>query len=142
MNNKLIIWLISGHLMLSQTAIAQDSVSSAELLQFHNAKIAGLQSQIESMNSAISLMQSSTLTDEEQFELIAEPSFNAYDAVLESYGFTTLTFYQFSDTYVSEIDAWLLENQAVQTQIATLESEYDGLVVILDQLNADQSVVE
>ncbi|MGH1463505.1 MAG: hypothetical protein ACRBB6_15885 [Neptuniibacter sp.] len=61
---------------------------------------------------------------------------------MESYGFTALTFYQFSDTYTSEIDAWLLENQAVQTQIATLESEYDGLVVILDQLNADQSAVE
>jgi len=142
MNNRLIAWILTGLLALSGSARADEAVTEAELSRFHATKEAGLQAQIDSLNSAIELLQSRELTDREQFELIAEPSFSAYDTALAQQGHTVATFYEFADTYQSQIDEWLTAHSDAQSRVAALQAEYDSLIETLDQLNPAQTATD
>lgn len=122
--------------------VAADELPETELQRFHSAKIAEIQAQIDSLYEAVALLQMQTLTEQEKFELIGEPSFQAVDNALSEHGFTLQSLHEFESLYQTQIDTWKAANIEHQNLYTSLEYEKDSLLNSYDQLIKPVEVTE
>ncbi|MDH5731916.1 MAG: hypothetical protein OEZ58_23275, partial [Gammaproteobacteria bacterium] len=112
-------------------ANAADDVA---IKRFVDAKTSLLQTQVNQLSLAINLLKTETLSDQDKFERIGEPSFSAVDAVLANAGYSVRTFYQFAAENEEAISIWLGFNMLAADHMAALEIECEGLISEYDLL--------
>lgn len=110
------------------------NANDANYKSFAKVNIAFIETQISQLKAAIVILQENTLTEQEFFEKISEPSFAAIDAVLNKKGYTVQSFYQFQFDHDVLFSQWLDENESKKNLIEKLTAEKKGLLLEYDRL--------
>ena len=128
MMKHLTVLLLLG---ISSLAFAADDIA----IQRHvNAHINMLQAQVTQLNFSVNLLNTESLSDQDKFERIGEPTFVAMDNALTNSGYTVKTFYQFDAENNDAITIWLINNSVEANLINSLQLERDGLMGDYEQL--------
>jgi len=117
-------------LSLSSLAFADD----AAIERYINTHINVMQAQVEQLYDAIFLLSNEKLSDQDTFDKIGQPSFQAVDNELQQAEFTPNIYYQFAHKNKNDIDQWLNDHATKATEIDTLQAELDQLMQEYDQL--------
>jgi outer membrane murein-binding lipoprotein Lpp len=105
-----------------------------DIEHFVNAKISVMTTRATELNHAVNLLVTGSLSDQEKFELIGQPSFKAVDDNLKQSGFTMKTYYEFAEQHEQEINGYLLQNPIQASEIDNLSSKLEDLAIEYDQL--------
>lgn len=117
-------------IFLSSSAFAGD----ATIESYIDTLIRMKQTEIAQLHNAIELLHNSSLTEQEKFEHIGQPSFLAVERVLAEKGYTILSLYRFEENNAAAINQWLIENPAKAIEIDALESGKESLIEEYDLL--------
>lgn len=128
MMKHLTVLLLLG---ISSLAFAADDVA---IQRYVNAHIDMLQAQVTQLNFSVNLLNTESLSDQDKFERIGEPTFVAMDNALTNSGYTVKTFYQFDAENNDAITIWLINNSVEANLINSLQLERDGLMGDYEQL--------
>jgi hypothetical protein len=118
--------------MLSSTLAAADDQA---IEHYITAETALLETQVTELRLATDLLSQPGLTEADKFERIGQPSFDAVDQSLATFGFTPKQFYQFRDEQQVAIDQWLTDHPPEAVRMQSLQAERDALSDSYDQLN-------
>lgn len=118
-------------MLAASTALADNPA----IERYIAAQIAMLETQVDELHQAISLMKTENLSETDKFERIGKPGFAAVDRSLAEKGFTPKQFYQFGYDHQREIDQWLVEHADFADRIQSLQAEQADLIVEYDQMN-------
>ncbi len=105
-----------------------------DIEHFVNAKISVMNARATELNQSVNLLMTGSLSDQEKFELIGQPSFKAVDDNLKQSGFTIKTYYEFAEQHEQEIKDYLLQNPLQANEINNLSSQLESLAIEYDQL--------
>lgn len=117
-------------LLLSSLAIADDAM----IARYISTHIVLLQTQVEQLRSAITIMDNEDLSPEALYTRIGEPGFQAMDKVFETHGYSINQFYHFADQHQQAIDDWLKRDKASASRIEALTRRRDDLMQNYDTL--------
>lgn len=117
-------------LFLSSAAVASDF----EIEQYVDARILMNQTEVDQLREAINLLHKYDLTEQEKFEHIGQPSFDAVDLALAQMGYTLQSYLRFEENHAAEMDQWLVEHPWQAEEIDALESEKELLIEEYDLL--------
>lgn len=115
-------------------ALTSPVTYASEVAPFVDARIQLLEAQISQLNNAIELLQARTMTDQEKFELIGQPSFDAVNAALEQVGISLKDLYRFEEEYKEERELWLAFHHTEREKLEQLSAAFQQLQQTYDQL--------
>ncbi len=122
--------LILFMLFLSPSAFAGDT----EIEHYIDTLIKMKQTEITQLENALNKLRAKNLSEQEKFEQIGGPSFQAVEQGLAENGYTILNLLEFGAQNEEAISQWLIENQSVSRGIDTLELEKEALLKEYDIL--------
>jgi len=122
-------------LLVAATAAANDYTTGI-VERIIDARIAVLQEESIQLDSAIVVLDSSSMTANEQYELIARGAFHATEQRLAAFGLTLKQLFFLEENYREEILAWLGENAEKATLLASLENRVESLQMEFDRIAA------
>jgi len=123
--------IIIAVLLLNASSL---SANEALVARFIKAQTRMLQTQIEQLNSAISLTQTG-ISATDKYEKIGKPSFAATDRTLSQAGFSVKSYYRFKDDHKIAIAKWLSMHASKASQIEQLQTKRDNLSQTLEGAN-------
>lgn len=110
------------------------SAYAADVAPYVHTKIQILEVQVNQLNRSIDLIQDETVSEQNRYELIGQPSFDAVDAVLDTAGITLKELYRFEEDHQDERTLWLAFHHDEREQLERLEATVEQLQQTLDQL--------
>lgn len=122
--------------LLSYSLPATAGASDNDINHYYHGYKAMLETQIDQLYRAITVLsEEASLTAEESFERIGEPSFTAIDKALADKGFTLQSLYRFQSQYQADIAQWLSRHSDEASILNGLLFERDQLTIELDNSN-------
>lgn len=107
---------------------------ATDVAPYVHTKIRILEVQVNQLSRSIKLIQDQTVSEQDRYELIGQPSFEAVDAVLDTAGITLKELYRFEEDYEDERTLWLAFHHDEREQLERLEATVEELQQTLDQL--------
>lgn len=124
-------------LFLSSSAFAGE----AAIEKYIDSLIQMKQTEVGQLHDAIELLRGSSLTEQEKFEYIGQPSFSAVERALAEQGYTIMSLYRFEENNSAAINQWLDDHPAQAGKIDALEAEKESLSgeydLLIKQTTAD-----
>ena len=122
-------------LLVAANAAANDHTTGI-VERIIDARIAVLQEESAQLDSAIVILDSSSLTLNEQYELIARGAFHATEQRLAGFGLTLKQLFFLEQKYREEMAVWLEENADKAAMLASLEEQVESLQMEFDRIAA------
>ena len=122
-------------LLVAANAAANDHTTGI-VERIIDARIAVLQEESAQLDSAIVILDSSSLTLNEQYELIARGAFHATEQRLAAFGLTLKQLFFLEQKYREEMAVWLEENADKAAMLASLEEQVESLQMEFDRIAA------
>lgn len=128
-------------LWLFTLPLQAQNVDDDAIAQAIEARIALIQTEIEQLDRAISLM-SEPMSNREQYEQIALNNFAQSDDLLKSYGFTLRQLLAFEASKKDDINEWLEAHPQQASELESLQLSLESLLSQFDQANISNPIKE
>ena len=123
-------------ILLVAASVAAEEYTTGIVEKIIDARIAVLQEESTQLDSAIMILDSSSLSAGEQYELIARGAFHATEQRLASFGLTLKQLFFLEEKYSREIALWLESNDEQAAMLALLEERVESLQMEFDRIAA------
>lgn len=133
--------LFIGFLWLFSLPLQAQSVDDVDITQAIEARSELIQTEIEQLERAISLM-SELMSNREQYENIALKNFAQSDELLKMHGFTLRRLLAFEASNKDDINKWLEAHPQQTSELKSLQLSLDNLLSQFDQVNTSNPVKE
>ena len=127
--------LLIATLLVSATAAAEE-YRTGMVEKIIDARIAALEEESMQLDSAIVILDSSSLSVQEQYELFGLGAFHAAEQRLATFGLTFKQLYFLEEKYREEIALWLGRNEEQAAKLASLENRVELLQMEFDRIAA------
>jgi hypothetical protein len=127
--------LLIATLLVSATAAAEE-YTTGMVEKMIDARIAALEEESIQLDSAIVILDSSSMSAQEQYELIGLGAFHATEQRLATFGLTFKQLYFLEEKYREEIAIWLGSNEEQAAKLAALENRVELLQTEFDRIAA------
>jgi uncharacterized small protein (DUF1192 family) len=123
-------------ILLVAASAAAEEYTTGIVEKIIDARIAVLQEESTQLDSAIVILDSASLSEGEQYELIARGAFHATEQRLATFGLTLKQLYFLEEKYGQERAEWLEGNAEQATMLAMLEERVESLQMEFDRIAA------
>ena len=123
-------------ILLVAASVAAEEYTTGIVEKIIDARIAVLQEESTQLDSAIMILDSSSLSAGEQYEFIARSAFHATEQRLAAFGLTLKQLFFLEEKYSREIALWLESNDEQAAMLALLEERVESLQMEFDRIAA------